>query len=291
MAADDLESIDVDELVAAALALDEGADDDEHYWVLVAELQRRGDRETFAAARELCGEESEAARVLGVTVLGQLGYVDGRPFAEESVPLVAALCREAQGVDVLVASIRALGLLGRGGGADAVLSHVRHADESVRLAVAQSVAGVAGSPPSPAALAVAIELTHDERAEVRGWATFCLGSELDEREADAPAVREALLARIGDPDGDAWGEALVGLARRGGPAAVELIAVRLREPGEQLDPLVVEAAARAGDASLLPALRALKAAGRDARGADEGWLDAAIEACDGGPLREPDERA
>jgi hypothetical protein len=53
-------------------------------------------------------------------------------------------------------------------------------------------------------------------AKVRGWATFCLGSELD---ADGPAVREALLRRVDDPEGDAAGEALVGLARRGDPRA------------------------------------------------------------------------
>jgi HEAT repeat protein len=212
MAADDLEAIAVDELVSAALALAEGAEADEHYWVLVGELQGRGDRETFEAARELCSQESEDARILGVTILGQLGYGEGRPFADESLPIVAALCGAGQPVDVVVASIRALGLLGHVDGARAVISHASDADEDVRLAVAQSAAGVAGEPPAADVLAAVIGLMDDPSAKVRGWATFCLGSEL---EVDGPAVREALLRRVGDAEGDAADEALAGLARRG----------------------------------------------------------------------------
>ena len=80
----------------AALSLDDDdPDEDEHYAVLVAELQRRGDRETFEAMRELIGSDAEDARILGAEVLGQLGYTEGRPFAAESVPLVAALAAAA----------------------------------------------------------------------------------------------------------------------------------------------------------------------------------------------------
>jgi hypothetical protein len=277
MTADDLDAVDVDELVAAALALDEGEDGDEHYWVLVAELQGRGDRETFAAARELCGQQDDAARILGVTILGQLGYGEGRPFADESLPIVTALCGPGQPVDVVVAAVRALGLLGHRRGAPAVLSHASDPDADVRLAVAQSLAGVAGDAPGDDVLMTVIALMADTSPEVRGWATFCLGSELD---VDGTAVREALVGRIGDPEGEASGEALVGLARRRDPRAVELVAARLHEP---LDPLAAEAAARTGDPSLLPALRALRDAGAEDH---EGWLDVAIDACEGGPLRE-----
>ncbi|MEO9174900.1 MAG: HEAT repeat domain-containing protein, partial [Gaiellales bacterium] len=237
-----------------------------------------GDRETFVAARELCGQQSEDARILGVTILGQLGYGEGRPFADESLPIVTALCRPAEPVDVVVAAIRALGLLGRHGGAPAVLSHAGDPDEDVRLAVAQSVAGIAGDAPGDDVLTTLFALMADTSAEVRGWATFCLGSQLD---VDGTAVREALLARIGDPEGEASGEALVGLARRADGRAAELVAARLHEP---LDPLVVEAAARTAEPGLLPLLRALRASGAEG---DEGWLDVAIDACEGKPLREP----
>jgi HEAT repeat protein len=276
MATDDLDAIDVDELVAAALALDEGEAGDEHYWVRAAELHARGDRETFEAARELCGQESEAARILGVTILGQLGYGEGRPFADESLPIATALCGPGQPVDVVVAAVRAHGLLGHRRGAPAVLSRASDPDEDVRLAVAQSIAGVAGEAPGDDVITTVVALMADASPEVRGWATFCLGSELD---VDGTAVREALYGRIGDPEGESSGEALVGLARRGDPRAVELVAARLHEP---LDPLVAEAAARLGDPSLVPALRALRDAGAEDI---EGWLDIAIDACEGTPPR------
>ncbi len=55
-------------------------------------------------------------------------------------------------------------------------------------------------------------LSRDPDTDVRGWATFGLGSMIDR---DTAQVRAALIARLDDPDADTRGEALVGLAARG----------------------------------------------------------------------------
>jgi HEAT repeat protein len=275
MGDDELDAIGVDELVRAALALDDDdPDEDEHYWVLVAELQARGDRETFEAMRSLIGSGVEDAQILGATVLGQLGYTEGRPFAAESVRLVAPLAAAGGSVDLVTSAVSALGLIGDPAGAPAVLAQTGHPDEEARLGVAMSLPGVAGSPPSDAVVAGLIGLTRDPSGWVRDWATFGLGSQLD---SDGAEVRAALRARVGDDEG-AWDEALVGLARRRVPEAAELVGERLAVTGAEADSLVIEAAARVGDARLLPALRALKEAGYE----DEVWLDRAISACEAG---------
>lgn len=54
-----------------------------------------------------------------------------------------------------------------------------------------------------------IELSADVDPQVRDWATFGLGVQIDR---DDPAVRHALMARLEDPDIDTRGEAIRGLA-------------------------------------------------------------------------------
>ena len=240
MADDDLE---VDDLVHAALALDDDdPDEDEHYAVLVAELQHRGSRETFEAMRALIEDGDENAQMLGAAVLGQLGYTEGRPFGGESVLLVAPLATGRGSVDLVTTAVGALGLIGERAGAAAVLAQARHADEQVRLAVAQSLPGIAGSPADPAVVEALLGLMEDPSGPVRDWATFAFGSEID---ADTPAIRAALLARIGDKEG-AWDEALAGLARRGHPETARLVEQRLGERDLELDPLVAQALVAAG---------------------------------------------
>jgi HEAT repeat protein len=123
-----------------------------------------------------------------------------------------------------------------------------------------------------------IDLMDDEDEDVRDWATFGLGVQL---EADGPEIRDALARRITDPGNDTSGEALVGLARRKDPRCFEPISEALRF--SVVGNLIVEAAAQLGDPRLLPALEALDRAGwakDDPRGE---WLGKAIASPDPSP--------
>ena len=262
MAADALDSLATGELVERALGLDdEDEHDDDAYWAIVAELQRRGDRETFEAARALCLEDSDAARCLGVAVLSQLGAAAGRPFLEQSLPLVIALCEGAASEDVLAASVHALGHLQDPRGAAAVLAQRRHPDATVRLAVAQAAEGVAGEPPQPAVVDAVVELTRDEDDAVRNWSTFSLALLF---EIDDPVIRETLHARIDDDDAATSAEALAGLAARNDPRAGPALLDRLQTAGTPPFPeqyvadVLVDAAELLGDPRFIPALAMLR---------------------------------
>src|SRR5688572_11197017 len=91
-----LRTLSVADLVSAALAVDE--DTRPEY---TSFLHLRGDRETFDAARSLCGDAGPARRELGAYILGQLGAVtlsaegeavvvrlDERPFRAPAVTLL-----------------------------------------------------------------------------------------------------------------------------------------------------------------------------------------------------------
>ena len=112
----------------------------------------------------------------------------------------------------------------------------------------------------------------NEDGDVRDWATFGLGSQLD---ADSDAIRAALAARLHGQSGDAAGEALLGLVRRHDPRALSPLLSSLQtDPGN----LIVEAAAELGAREALPVLLQLKAQGWG-DDADRALLDQAIAAC------------
>jgi HEAT repeat protein len=144
--------------------------------------------------------------------------------------------------------------------------------------VATSLSNCAGDPPNTRALDALITLTSDENSDVRDWATFGLGAQLD---VDDEHIREALLARLDDPDGDTAGEAIFGLAARNDPRVIEEISHRLGQP--DVGNLIVEVAAKMGDSRFLPFLRTLKGQGWDRTDPRGDWLDKAITACLEGP--------
>jgi HEAT repeat protein len=114
------------------------------------------------------------------------------------------------------------------------------------------------------AVAALIDLSADSDGDVRDWATFSLGVQIDRDTAD---VREALAARLQDSYGDTRAEAVRGLARRRDERALE--AVLSAEGGgaggggsgsdSTLDEAVVLLGATTGDPRLLARLEALSA--------------------------------
>jgi hypothetical protein len=251
--------------------------DAEARWEVVAALHRRTDRAAFEAALRFAAATGTAERVLGLDILGQIGYSANRPFLEDTLPVLTAACEDDR-PDVIAAAVTALGHVGDARALPAVLRHAGHASEEVRYAVAVALPHVAGDPPDARAVAALIPLSADADPDVRDWATFGLGSQLD---VDDDRVRDALAARLADEDGDAAGEALVGLARRGDPRTLApLLAWLDEDPGN----LVVEAAGALGAPEALPALLRLKAAGWQDRNPFPSVLDDAIRACRADPL-------
>ncbi|MCU1487126.1 MAG: hypothetical protein JWN67_3872 [Actinomycetia bacterium] len=207
-------------------------------------------------------------------MLGQIGYDADRPFLEETLPIVIGACEDDH-LEVLDAAIAALSHIRDERGLPAVLRHAGHPSDEIRFDVAAALPSVAGDPPAEDAVRALICLTADPDAEVRDWATFGLGSQL---EVDNAAIRQALAARLTDEEGDTAGEALVGLARRHDLRTLPVLLARLDdEPGN----LVVEAAAELSAPEALPALLRLKEAGWQDNDPRPSVLDDAIQACSG----------
>ena len=131
-----------------------------------------------------------------------------------------------------------------------VLGLVDHDAAAVRTAVARSLPHLAAMEANQPFVAFAVEalisLSADPDDDVRNWACFGLGTQLDD--VDAPVVREALAARLTDRHGDARREAIMGLARRRDPRVLR--AVRAALASDDVWLVEVEAAAALGDPAL-----------------------------------------
>ncbi|MEV4131510.1 HEAT repeat domain-containing protein [Dactylosporangium sp. NPDC049742] len=262
--------------------------DEDRRWELVTHLHVHGGREALGIAARLGRAAEPSRRELAAEVLGQLGTVLGTPgpdpgaasdpgaapdgggvsghraspgrsaadgpFRDEATALLVAMIAREDDPAVLYSLAVALGHMA---GEDSVAPLVRlraHPDADVRGGV---VFGLLGRE-TRAALDALIELSADVEPGVRDWATFGLARQSD---ADFPALREALAARLDDDDTDTRAEAVHGLAVRGDERAMPQLLSFLADPDPVADLLIIfealcELAAATGDPRLLPYLEA-----------------------------------
>jgi hypothetical protein len=185
----------------AELAVDEWGSDAE--WApYAAALAWRGDRET---AERLAVREDARARAVAAYVLGQVG---------DSADALARMAEGERDPEVLATIAAGFGHLGEPHGSDWLLEAASHPDARVRDAVTSALAGRQ----DPRVVGALIELSADAEAHVRDWATFALGALCPD---DGPDLRDALGARLDDPDPTTRIEAVHGLAVRGDVRGVE----------------------------------------------------------------------
>ncbi|HEY7075844.1 MAG TPA: formyltransferase family protein, partial [Solirubrobacteraceae bacterium] len=184
----------------------------------------RGTREVLDAMRELTADPAAApdlgrgpadavARAVAAHVLGQLGGAV-RAFPAEQAAALDALAAREDDPEVLSTVAHAFGHLGEPHGLERLAGWARHPDPRVREGVAFALGGWHDE----RAIDALAELAGDPEQDVRDWATFALGTLAPH---DTVALRDALAARLADPDPDTRLEAVHGLALRGDPRAAE----------------------------------------------------------------------
>ena len=242
----------------------------------LAVVHFRGGPEEFRAGLELLASSDSRERSVGADVLAQLGWRD-RTFLEESLDALLPALNDPD-ASVVQSVIFALGHRASPRAIEPLLLYVSHSSADLRYAA------VHGLMPhdTPAVVDALAILSRDSDRDVRDWATFALGSQL---ESDSATLRAALHERVNDTDPEVRGEALRGLARRRDTSIAG--AVQRELEGEFHGDWAVEAAALLGDARFLPALRALSARLSDKDAVYfRGSVQDAIAACEG---RRPEE--
>src|SRR5271165_497225 len=137
-------------------------------------LRARVDHEVLVSASELCKSADAKERFLGASILGELGG-ETPVFAQERFDILEGMVRTETDTSVLG---RAAGSLGevRDNRAVPILAALRHhEDPDVRYGV---VWGLVACPTAESVPAL-IEMSADEDEDVRDWATFGLGPQVD----------------------------------------------------------------------------------------------------------------
>jgi len=237
----------IDDLINLALS---GTNEDEMDEALFV-LRYRGTWEVYEKSKELCLSESKERRELGVMILGQLGIPE-RSFPKKCVSFLLDLLITESDNDVLASICYALGQQVYDVRSFRYLAKMKnHSDAQVRAAVAYALGCNCSSsgPEEDHVVRDLIELSQDLDSEVRSWATFGLGTQLD---LDRPDIREALYARLSDEDFETHGEAQVGLARRRDERVIDSL---LQEfTNQKIGVLALEAIEELGNPSFYPLL-------------------------------------
>ncbi|RKH99947.1 hypothetical protein D7Y15_38095 [Corallococcus sp. AB030] len=235
------------ELVAIAL-LDVKGDST---WAALDALRGRDREELFAAAEQLLRSPSSRERARGAVLFAQAAGHDAKEHRERRArcaeALLAALPTE-QAPSVLKAMGYTLGYLEDARALPALRALKDHPDARVREGVAR---GLMPHHNNSVALQTLMELSRDGDTSVREEVLSGLALK-DEDEVDTPELRDAFLERLSEEDSGIRADALVGLAKRKDPRALEPL--RRELAGSEVIVLAVEAAQALEDLSLLPLL-------------------------------------
>jgi hypothetical protein len=227
----------------------------------------RGTPDVLSAIEPLAGDPDPRARSVAAFVAGQLG-APLRTLPAESAALLERMGEREADPRVLAVIAEAFGNLRDPWGLEWLLRTRDHPEAAVREGVVTALAGRSGE----RVVGALIELSSDDDATIRDWATFALGALA---EHDSPELRDALVARLGDADPDARIEAVHGLAVRADTRALEpalaLLAAGERGgslwTGHALREAAIRLGALSGDPRFAPYLPAL----------DDGWRGTTLE--------------
>lgn len=196
-----------DALLGLALTKTKDADrDNDDYWHPIAALQHRLPQ-IIERVQDMSASDDDKSRDTAATILGQ-GWVGTKFASDRSAEILLRMLARERSASVLASIIFALGHLHDSRAIEPLIGLSTHSDPRVRFAVVSSLCGH----DDRRSIEAMIARSSDQDQDVRNWATFGLGSQID---TDTPAIREALFARLGEKDDEIRGEAIVGLARRG----------------------------------------------------------------------------
>ncbi|MBV1919712.1 MAG: HEAT repeat domain-containing protein [Pseudomonadales bacterium] len=180
----------------------------------LALVHYRGGEEEFQIGAVYLRSDDPIDRAVGADILAQLGWQD-RAYLKESVSLLISALEDTN--EFVVCSVCCA--LGRRSDASAT-AHIVKLAGSLSAQIRYGVVSALLGQESQDVIDVMILLSRDSDGDVRNWAMFGLGSQI---EVDTNEIRDALFVGASDDDSEVRGEALVGLAVRGDQRVVDLL--------------------------------------------------------------------
>lgn len=236
------------------------------FWENVSELRKRPNKAVYNQAFKLANSEVDKEKIIGIYVLAQLGF-NPRFQQNKTVDLYFKLLEKEKSAKVISAILSSISHNNENLNENQILKLVEyktHKFADVRFELTLAISCLDNN----TAIETLIELSNDKDFDIRNWATFGLGTQL---ENDTEEIRNALWNRINDSDFETKSEAIVGLANRMDKKIKEVIISEL-ENG-YYGTLLFEAILKLNDKEFLPYLNEnLKIAKKDKDDIKNGWV-------------------
>lgn len=179
------------------------------YWDNIIILRQRPNENIFNFAKSLLISKDANSRIVGIDVLAQLGN-SPRPFYKETIKLFFDLLKIEIDPKVLKSLLFAIGHNNDNLSKNQIkkLSDLKSTENIlIKEGLVFSLLGVNDKN----AIETLIKLSKDSTYFIRDWATFGLGTQIEEDNED---IRNALFARVYDKHQETKLEAIAGLAIR-----------------------------------------------------------------------------
>ena len=218
---------------------------DSTYWDNVRELRSRPNNHVFEKAVELTNSKQPKDRKTGVNILAQLG-VSPRPFYDTTIVLFFNILEKETDTDIIEALLYAIGHNNSVLNNEQIEKICSFKDFIYKESLVSASLGI----DNEKAIDTLIYLSENTSANVRNWATFGIGTQI---ERDTVPIREALWKRIKDKNEDTKFEAIAGLAKRRDKKVISIIQKELMT--ENYQGLLYEAITSMNDTQFIPILK------------------------------------
>ncbi|MDN5215102.1 HEAT repeat domain-containing protein [Fulvivirgaceae bacterium BMA12] len=241
------------------------------YWENIGELRRRPNNEVHSRAVQLSKSKIEKEKIIGIDVLAQLGF-DPRFKQKETIDIYFELLQEEQTPKVLGSILSGIGHNNENltdKQIQKLCEFECHNFSDVRFSLVHALSRVENKN----AIQVIINLSQDKHPEVRDWATFALGSQI---EITNEKIINALWDRLGDEFTNVRFEAIAGLANRKDKRIKEILIQELKEIDNH-GSLILESIESLNDKDFIELIEKQIKKNKETKKVNEKWLLDCIE--------------
>lgn len=236
------------------------------YWDYISILRNRPTKEVFEKSVQLIKNEKHKERIIGIDILAQLG-IPPRPFLKKTINLFFELLKDEKNPKVLRSLFYAIGHNNKNLTKKQIgkLAEFTSTDNPlIKEGLVFSLLMIN----NPKAINSLIFLSSDKTNHIRDWATFGLGTQIDE---DNEEIRKALWKRVNDIHQETKLEAIFGLAKRKDERIKPVIVQELLNGEYGI--VLFEAIEEIGDKENLKVLKAYYKSEKGNKEISKDWLD------------------
>ena len=236
------------------------------FWDNISELRKRPNKEVYNKAFKLAKSESEKEKIIGIYVLAQLGFAP-RYQQDKTVDLYFKLLENEKSPKVISAILSSISHNNENLNTKQISKLIEfktHKFVNVRFELALALSCLENKD----AIKTLIELSNDKDSDTRNWATFGIGTQLDN---DSKEIRTALWDRVKDKDKITRFEAISGLAKRKDKKIKDILKIELGRIDEN-GSLILESIELFNDKDFIPLLEKKIIENKKSKRVNEDWL-------------------